>query len=318
MNNELYRCAAVFSAQNILIYKNGQYNRATVSKKINGQILVGDYLLCEIIYGQIYANKIVERKNAVKRLQSGKVQGLAANIDIVFVVTSANRDFNLARLERYYMLAKESAAKICFVLSKIDLIDNYEELAELITNRFHRSYIEKTSIYDQDTELSLFNHWDENETAIFIGSSGVGKSSLINLMLKNQIIKTQSIREGDDRGRHTTTARCMYVLPNNRIVIDTPGLRSVGISANADTIEELFPEIKELEKKCKFKDCSHLCEPGCAIRKAIDEKELDYNLYLRYLKLVGDESKRQIMLKGKAYEKEKIVKIYKSSRKKNN
>ena len=315
MTNELYRCAAVFSAKNILVYRNGQYNKAVISNKINGQILVGDFLSCEMVYEQIHANKIVRRKNCIRRLQAGKMQGLAANIDIVFIVTSANQDFNLARLERYYILAKESAAKICFVLPKVDLIDNCERLVDIITERFFGSSVEKVSIYQPNTKTSLFNHWHENETAIFLGSSGVGKSSLINLMLENQVIKTNSIRESDGHGRHTTTARCMYILPNHRVVIDTPGLRSVGISAKSDTIDELFPEIKELEKKCKYKNCSHLSEPGCAIRDAIDKEELDYNRYLRYLKLVGDEAKRQTLLKVKAYEKEKIIKELKTPRK---
>jgi ribosome biogenesis GTPase len=317
MISELYRCAAVFSAKNILVYRDGQYSKAIISNKINGQILVGDYLSTEIIYEQIHANKIVRRKNLIRRLQAGRMQGLAANVDVVFIVTSANQDFNLARLERYYILAKESSVRICFVLSKVDLIDNYEELVNIITERFPGSSVEKTSIYQSNTEVSLFIHWHENETAIFLGSSGVGKSSLINLMLENEVIKTKSIRKSDGHGRHTTTARHIYVLHNQRVVIDTPGLRSVGISAKADTIDELFPEIKELESKCKYNNCSHLSEPGCAIREALDKEELDYNRYLRYLRLVGDEAKRQTLLKGKAYEKERIVRELKSPRKNN-
>lgn len=314
MTSELYRCAAVFSAKNILVYRDGQYNKAIISSKINGQILVGDYLACEMIYEQIYANEIVRRKNSISRLQAGKVQGLAANVDVAFIVTSANQDFNLARLERYYILAKESSVRICFVLSKVDLIDNYEELVNIITERFPGSSVEKTSIYQANTETALYHHWHEKETAVFLGSSGVGKSSLINLMLENEVIRTNGIRENDGRGRHTTTARHMYLLPDQRVVIDTPGLRSVGISANADTIDELFPEIRELEGRCRYRNCSHLSEPGCAIREALENGEMDYNRYLRYLKLVGDEAKRQTLLKGKVYEKERIIKELKSSR----
>ena len=314
LENNLYRCAAVFSSKNILVYKDGKYSGADISSKINGQILVGDYLLCEIVYEKIYANKIVRRRNLIQRMQAGKMQGLVANVDVIFIVTSANQDFNLARLERYYIIAKESKAKICFVLSKIDLSDNYEELAHIISKRFPQSAVEKTSIYNSDKTLPLFNYWNENETAVFLGRSGVGKSSLINLMLENEIIKTQGIRESDGHGRHTTTVRHMYILPNGRVVIDTPGLRSIGVSAMADTIDELFPEIKELETKCKFKNCSHLSEPGCAIRRALDNNELDYDSYLRYLKLVGDEAKRQPLLKGKAYQKEDVIKKLKMPR----
>lgn len=315
--SELYRCAAVFTAKNVLVYREGEYSKALISSKINGQILVGDYLLCEIICGQIYVNKIVHRKNAVTRLQAGKMQGLAANVDVAFIVTSANQDFNLARLERYYILAKESAVKVCFILSKVDLADHYEEFINVLVERFPESDVEKTSIYNNNTEASLYRHWDEGQTAIFLGSSGVGKSSLINIILENEQIKTQDIRKKDGRGRHTTTARHMYMLSGKRVVIDTPGLRSVGISAKADTIYELFPEISELESKCKFKNCTHLNEPNCAILEALGKEELDYYRYLRYLKLIGDESKRQTLLKGKAYEKERLIKSLKLNRKDN-
>ncbi|MCI8543733.1 MAG: ribosome small subunit-dependent GTPase A [Lachnospiraceae bacterium] len=315
MESELYRCAAVFTAQNILVYRDGRYDRAIISGKIDNQVLVGDYLACEMVYGQLYVNGIVRRKNRVSRLQTGKIQGLAANVDITFIMTSANQDFNLARLERYYILAKEGGTRICFVLSKTDLTDRYEELAGIISKRFSECPVEKTSIYQVDSEKVLYNHWHENETAIFLGSSGVGKSSLINRMLKDEVIRTGDIRKGDDRGHHTTTARHIYILPNKRVVIDTPGLRSVGISANADTLDELFPEIKELESKCKYKNCSHLSESGCAIQEALEREELDYNRYLRYLKLVGAEQRRQILLKGKEYEKESLIKELKASRK---
>lgn len=292
-----------------MVYKDGEYFRATVANKINGQILVGDFLSCEEIYDELYATTIIRRKNMIGRRQSGKMQGLAANIDVVFIVTSTNQDFNLARLERYYILAKESKAKICFVLSKIDLSENYNEFISLLSDRFPNCFLEKTSI--QRDEVNLFTHWDEGETAVFLGSSGVGKSSLINYMLNGNVIKTKNIRENDGRGRHTTTARHMYILPNNRVVIDTPGLRSVGISANADTIDELFPEIKELEGKCKYRDCSHKNEPGCAICQALDNDELDFERYLRYLKLVGAEEQREILQKGKTYQKEQILHDFK-------
>lgn len=314
--SEIYRCAAVFSFQDILVYHNGQYDRAKISNKVNEQILVGDYLLCNVIYDQIYAMKIINRKNAINRLQAGKIQGLAANVDIAFIVTSANQDFNLARLERYYIIVKESGAKICFLLSKIDLIDDCDKIVNVLIERFPDSMVEKTSIYQPNTEMTLHRHWGLNETAVFLGSSGVGKSSLINLMLANELIKTNSIREKDGRGRHTTTARHMYILPDQRVVIDTPGLRSVGISAKSDTIDELFPDIKALENKCKYRNCSHLSESGCAILDALEKNELEYTSYLRYLKLIGDEKKRETLLKGKAYEKEKIIKEFKSLSKK--
>lgn len=310
MKQEYYRCTAVFTSKSIMVSKGNGDVRASVASKINGQILVGDYLSCEEVYGQLYATAIVRRKNILGRRQSGKMQGLSANIDIVFIVTSANQDFNLARLERYYVIAKESKAKVCFVLSKIDLSENYEEFIQLLTDRFPGCFIKKTSV--QSGEVNLYTNWEKSETAVFIGSSGVGKSSLINYMLSGNDIKTKHIRENDGRGRHTTTARHMYILSDERVVIDTPGLRSVGISANADTIDELFPEIKELEVQCKYSDCSHRSEPGCAIRQALDNEELDLERYLRYLKLIGAEEQREILQKGKVYQKEQILHDFKN------
>lgn len=310
MTQNYYRCAAVFTSKNIMVCREGEFFRASVANKINGQILVGDFLICEEAYDQLYAVEIVARKNRVSRRQMGRTQGLAANVDIVFIVTSANQDFNLARLERYYVIARESGAKVCFVLSKIDLLENHEELAALLSDRFPDCYVEKTSTKNGDVNLSA--HWAEGETAVFLGSSGVGKSSLVNYMLEKDAVKTNAVRENDGKGRHTTTARHMYLLPDNRVVIDTPGLRSVGISAEADTIGELFPEIKELESKCKYTDCSHKNESGCAIRQALDNEELDYERYLRYLKLVGAEELREILNKGKTWQKEQILRDLKA------
>lgn len=308
---EVYICAAVFTSQKILIYKDGEYFYANISNKIHTQILVGDVLECSDIYDQKYVTNIISRKNVISRKQNGHNQGLASNIDIVFIITSANQDFNIARLERYFFIAKESGAKICFVLSKTDLSENCNQLVEILKERFPQCFVAKTSIYDSGSDL--LKYWGENETAVFLGSSGVGKSSLINRLMKKELIKTNTIRNSDGKGRHTTTSRHMYVLNDNRKVIDTPGLRSVGISSNADTIAELFPEICELVSKCKFSDCTHTNEPECAIRDAIEQREIDYNNFIRYLKLNGNEKKRELFLKGKVYEKEAMLKELKKN-----
>lgn len=145
-----------------------------------------------------------------------------------------------------------------------------------------------------------------------MGSSGVGKSSLINQMLEEDIIKTQNIRKKDDRGRHTTTIRQLTLLPNERFIIDTPGLRSIGISHRSNTINELFPEIGELERLCEFGDCSHMSEPNCGVQEALKTGELDYDRYMRYLKLRGDEQKRKILSSSKEYKKRSLIKKMKN------
>lgn len=303
---EFYICAAVFTSKKILVYKDGEFFYANIGGRIHIPILVGDVLECSDIYDQKYVTNIMPRKNIISRKQNGHRQGLASNIDIVFIITSANQDFNIARLERYFFIAKESGAKVCFVLSKTDLNENCNQLIKVLEERFPQCFVAKTSVYDSGSDL--LKYWGENETAVFLGSSGVGKSSLINRLMKENLIKTNTIRNSDGKGRHTTTSRHMYVLNDNRKVIDTPGLRSVGISPNADTIAELFPEICELVGKCKFSDCTHTNEPECAIRYAIEQGEIDYDNFLRYLKLNGDEKKRELFLKGKVYEKEAMLK----------
>ncbi|MFT3951022.1 MAG: ribosome small subunit-dependent GTPase A [Oscillospiraceae bacterium] len=308
MDRDEYRCASVFTSQNVLLCSCQSYFQAQVAKSINGQILVGDYVRCEKSYEQLYVKEIIARKNAISRLQNGKVQGLASNIDVVFIVTSSNQDFNLARLERYYIIARESGARIYFVLTKTDLNHDYHEIIHIIAKRFPNCGIKTSNFYEFDEEAFYKDCWAENETAILLGSSGVGKSTLINMLLKNEVIKTNGIRINDGKGRHTTTVRHVYDLTGNRTIIDTPGLRSVGISPGSNTIQELFPEIFELNRKCKFADCSHISEPECAIKNALEQDELDYDSYLRYLKLIGDERKREIIQNGRSYEKEKMLK----------
>lgn len=299
-------CAAVFTSKRILVYKEQAYISAMISNKISTQVLVGDVVVCEERYGEWYVVDIVARKNVLSRRRNGQTQGLAANVDIVFIVTSANQDFNLARLERYFFIAKESNARICFVLSKTDLNEWYPELVEILEKRFPQCMVAATNIYDQGE--TLLQYWNAGETAVFLGSSGVGKSSLVNRLTQKESAKTNAIRNADDKGRHTTTSRHMYVLEEQRKVIDTPGLRSVGISANGDTLAELFPDISELVHKCRFSDCTHTNEPNCAVREAIEREEIEIDDVSRYLKLSGDEKKRELFLHGKRYQKENELK----------
>ena len=189
-------------------------------------------------------------------------------------------------------------------------------MSDILVNRFPNTIVKASNIFEIDAQAFYCDCWNEKETAVFLGSSGVGKSTLINMLLNSEVIKTSSIRGYDGKGRHTTTARHMYSITGGRIVIDTPGLRSVGISPDSNTIQELFPEIYELEGECKFTNCSHVSEPGCAIRNALEKEELEYDRYLRYLKLIGDEHKRSIFLSGKSHEKEKLAKELKKSKSK--
>jgi ribosome biogenesis GTPase len=249
----------------------------------------------------------------VRRLRDGVSQALAANVDVVFIVTSANHDFNIGRLERYYVLARESGARTCFVLSKCDLTQDSAEYEEALRGEFRGCGVIRTR-KDEFNPGAFDPFWLAGERAIFIGSSGVGKSTLVNALLGADEVQTQEIRQSDGRGRHTTTVRQMHVLADGRAIIDTPGLRSVGVGSDASAIEELFPEVENLAHRCRFRNCRHGGEPGCAIHAALVSGELEPSRYTRYLKLKNKENLAVLFKTGRTYQKEDALKILKKEK----
>ena len=147
---------------------------------------------------------------------------------------------------------------------------------------------------------ALRAQWQPGQSAVFLGSSGVGKSSLINALLGEQAAKTTQVR-ADDKGRHTTTIRQLFALADGRIIIDTPGLRSVGARYDAAALQDLYPEIADLESQCHFRNCSHTHEPGCAVKATLDSGELDMDRFLRYLRLKGREQQRRSLAEEKGF-----------------
>ena len=306
-----YKCASVFTGKDVLVYYNETSVKAVVAKHIQDRILVGDNLVCEMKNGQLVVQDIRFRKNVLCRRQGGQSQALVSNIDMAFIVTSANQDFNIARLERYYIIAKECGAKVGFILSKVDLSVDYSDMLAIINNRFPNCFITESSF--EHPPINLFQQWKAGETAVFLGSSGVGKSTLINHLLNENIARTNSTSLYNNKGKHTTTARHLYALPNSRFIIDTPGLRSIGVSTTAETIDVLFPEIVHLSRLCKYKDCTHRSEPGCAVLDALKSEKLDINCYYRYLKLKGQEELMRTLKEGKTYQKEDILHEFKAA-----
>jgi ribosome biogenesis GTPase len=235
---------------------------------------------------------ILPRKTKLEKKYSGKqeTQIIATNVDVLFIVESLDRDFNLNRFERYLVLADEGGIKPVIILNKIDLIS--EKQLNLITEqtkeRFDYLDIILTSAITKDGLDKLYDYIEKGKTYCFIGSSGVGKSSLINGMMQTKEIKTSEISDYTGRGMHTTTTREMYFLENGSIVIDNPGTREVGIAEVSDSIENIFDEITALSKECKFADCTHTHEPKCAVRKAVEENELDIEKLQNFLKLKNE------------------------------
>lgn len=278
---------------------------ATIRKKKNRDELpvVGDYVIInKDEYDNYTIEEIVNRKNTLKKLsidrttekyKNGKEQILASNVDIVFIVTSLNNDFNIARLERLVLLGNKANSKIAFILTKSDLcsIKDRENYRKIIEERFNYPVFIISS-YNKEGIDDLKSVWKENETAVFIGSSGVGKSTLINTLLDNSEIKTNDIRHKDDKGKHTTTSRNLYILKDSRIVIDEPGIRSVASNDMSSDLNVVFSKIIELSKECKYTTCTHENIKVCRILQAIENGEISQEEFSRYKKLQSKEYRK--------------------------
>jgi ribosome biogenesis GTPase len=232
---------------------------------------------------------ILPRKTILSKKYNNKqeVQVIATNIDVAFIIESVGRDYNLNRFERYLILINEAKIKPTIILNKIDLILEEELNLKInqIKERFSDVDIIITSIITEQGLNELVNYIEKGKTYCFLGSSGVGKSSLINKLLGKNEIKTKEINNLTGRGTHTTTTREMYFLENGGIVIDNPGTREVGITAANTGIENIFDEIIALSNDCKYANCTHTHETGCAVLKAVETKRLDEDKYLNYIKL---------------------------------
>lgn len=284
---------------------NNENVTATIRKKKNRDELpvVGDYVIInKDEYDNYTIEEIVNRKNVLKKLsidrttekyKNGKEQILASNVDIVFIVTSLNNDFNIARLERLVLLGNKANSKIAFILTKSDLcsIKDRENYRKIIEERFNYPVFIISS-YNKEGIDDLKSVWKENETAVFIGSSGVGKSTLINTLLDNNEIKTNDIRHKDDKGKHTTTSRNLYILKDSRIVIDEPGIRSVASNDMNSDLNVVFSKIIELSKECKYTTCTHENIKVCRILQAIENGEISQEEFNRYKKLQSKEYRK--------------------------
>ena len=251
-------------------------------------------------------------------------QVLAANVDIVFLVSGLDGDFNLRRIERYLIMASESGAQPVLVLNKLDLCDDPKEKERQI-----RSITAKTPLYMMsainEEGLEIFrSSLKEGRTGALLGSSGVGKSTIINRLLGEERMETREVRETDSRGRHTTVRRELLLLPGGGLLIDTPGLRELQLWGGEEGVEEVFGDIKAIASQCRFRDCTHTSEPGCAIRRALEEGELDEDRYRSYQKLQREIAYQKRKTDGGEQRKEKervkrisrlIKQIYKTRKK---
>jgi len=247
---------------------------------------VGDWLLIDSATGQL--QKMLERKSLFQRKSAGneaRLQLIAANVDTLFIVTSCNQDFNLSRLERYLALALEAGVDPVLVLTKADLSDHvsdYRQQAQSLTPNWA---IEAVNALEPSSVNVLQSWCGAGQTVALVGSSGVGKSTLINTLCGVDSQMTNPIREDDARGRHTTTSRSLHILPGGGLLIDNPGMRELQLSECAKGVSALFEEIEQLATSCRYNDCRHQSEDGCAVKSALERGDIDPRRFGNYQKL---------------------------------
>lgn len=221
--------------------------------------------------------------------KSEETQVIAANFDYVFIMQSLNQDFNIKRLERYLTLAWSSGALPVIILTKADLAENNDEYINKAINVASGTPVHAVSSKTGLGLDALSEYLKPGKTAVFLGSSGVGKSSLVNALAGEEVMAVSGIREDDGKGRHTTTHRQLIMLKSGVMIIDTPGMRELGIEKTDNNIsiglENAFSDVESYLGKCKYSDCTHTSEPGCAIREAIEKGELNKERYESYCSL---------------------------------
>ncbi|WP_422384491.1 ribosome small subunit-dependent GTPase A [Roseibium album] len=252
---------------------------------------VGDWILLDPAH--VPSSRVLERKSLLKRRAPGtdrQVQLIAANIETAFIVSSCNQDFNIARLERYVAVCFEAEIDPVILLTKSDLVSDPQAFADEASAISKLAPVITLDARGDQPKSKLADWCKPGKTVAFLGSSGVGKSTLANALSGTRSIATQAIREDDAKGRHTTTRRQLHLVSGGCLVLDTPGMRELQLMDAASGIEDLFADLKEFSANCRFKDCRHETEPGCAVQNAIQSGDLDGARLQRWRKLKAEEA----------------------------
>lgn len=281
--------------------------------------VAGDWVAADVQGGSALIHAVLPRATAFSRWASGPsggVQVVAANIDVAFLTASLNTDLNLRRLERYMAAAYESGAQPVVLLTKADACETTEALvAEVEAIAFGVPVLAISAVTGEGLD-ALAAYLPAGRTAVLLGSSGVGKSTLVNALGGRALMATQAIREGDERGRHTTTHRELILLPTGGLILDTPGMRELGMWDAEDGVTQTFADIEALAEACKFRDCGHDREPGCAVQAALADGTLDAERLASWKKLqreMAHERRKEDPAARKA-EQQRWIAIQKSAR----
>lgn len=258
---------------------------------------VGDWVVLDD--EQLRVERVLERKSLFRRVAAGEkaeLQLIAANVDILFVVTSCNEEFKESRLERYLALAAEAGVIPVVVLTKIDLCDEPDAYADRAHSVQKGLAVESVNALDSSTFSGVMAWIEPGSTVALVGSSGVGKSTILNTLTGTTVATTSGIREDDKKGRHTTTHRQLHQLPSGGLLIDVPGMRELKVADVDSALAIVFDDIEALASQCRFTDCHHDSEPGCAVRAAIERGDLDERRLNNYLKLLRENARHNTSL----------------------
>lgn len=275
---------------------------------------VGDWLLLDKVNQPV---RLLDRFSLIQRLAAGietHQQLIAANIDTLLIVTSCNQDFNLNRIERYLSLAAESGIQPVIVITKSDLCDDPEDYIGQIRSLDNLLPVESVNATDPDSVKRLLPWCKSGQTLALTGSSGVGKSTLVNSLTGHIDQATQAIREDDAKGRHTTTGRSLHLITDGGLLLDTPGIRELKLFDSESGIRQTFSDIETLSEHCRFADCQHFDEPGCAVTAAIESGQLEARRLESFHKLMDEQERNQQSLAEKREKDRALGRFYRSAK----
>ncbi len=283
---EEFLCVRVFEQHRSQVIARGISGAITIlTTHSSPSLTVGDWLLLD---SEHRIHRVLERKSCFRRRAAGthtREQLMAANVDTAFILCSLNDDFNLNRIERFLSLVNDAGAEPVIVLSKADLCAEPEIFQQKVQALDSMLSVMIVNTLDRESTKPLNSWCTPGQTIALLGSSGVGKSTLANTLIGDSIQTTGAIREDDSKGRHTTTGRSLLMLQSGALLLDAPGLRELQVADFDQGIAATFADIEELTQLCRFGDCRHESEPGCAVLQAIEKDELDVRRLTNYQKL---------------------------------
>lgn len=291
----------------IVISEQGQKNLIVTPN--SERVCVGDWVLfdeSDRLIRRLDRQSLFERKAPGTQVNT---QLLAANVDILMIVCSLNQDFNLNRIERYLSIANEAKVEPVIVLTKADQSRDVENKHAQVQQLDQFMMVHSLNALNIEELKLLECYCQQSKTVAFLGSSGVGKSTLINGLLGYEALDTGTIREDDSKGRHTTTFRALKVLPQGGILMDTPGMRELQLAACEQGVNETFSEIIALASQCRFNDCQHISEPGCKVQQAIEKGVISARRFTSYQKLNKEQAFNSATLAQKKAKDKAFVKM---------